>query len=79
MQTLYFEYAAHHVPVVLQSRYMTIDTGLPAKPEEKSVTVTRRKPRKSKAVLRKVNSSIVKTQILSSLDIKVQKGGKRTG
>jgi hypothetical protein len=58
---------------------MTIDTGLPAKPEEKSVTVTRRKPRKSKAVLRKVNSSIVKTQILSSLDIKVQKGGKRTG
>ncbi len=49
IQTLYSEYAAHHVPVVLQSRSMSIDTGLPDKPEEKSITVTRRKPRKSKA------------------------------
>jgi NAD(P)-dependent dehydrogenase (short-subunit alcohol dehydrogenase family) len=30
----------------------------------------------SKAVLRKVNNNKVKTQILSSLDMKVQKGGK---
>lgn len=49
IQTLYSEYAAHHFPVVLQSRSMTIDTGLPAEPEEKSVTVTRWKPGKSNA------------------------------
>lgn len=48
IQTLYAEYAAHHVPVVLQSRSMTTDTGLPAEPEEKSVTLTRWKPGKSK-------------------------------
>ena len=47
IQTLYSEYAAHLIPVVLQSRNMTIHTGLPDELEEK--TVTRRKPRKSKA------------------------------
>ncbi len=49
IQTLYSEYAAHHFPVVLQSRNMTIYTGLPDELEEKTVPVTRRKPGKSKA------------------------------
>ncbi len=49
IQTLYTEYAEHLIPVVLQSRNMTIHTGLPDELEEKPVTVTRRKPGKSKA------------------------------
>ena len=49
IQTLYSEYAAHLIPVVLKSRSMTIHTGLPDELEEKTVPVTRRKPGKSKA------------------------------
>lgn len=49
IQTLYSEYAAHIIPVVLKSRNMTIYTGLPDELEEKTVTVTGPKPGKSKA------------------------------
>jgi Arc/MetJ-type ribon-helix-helix transcriptional regulator len=48
IQTLYSEYAAHLIPIVLQSRNMKIHTGLPDELEE-TVPVTRRKPGKSKA------------------------------